>query len=310
MSKGYYTDRQRLSHCWLRILSGAALTSWRQSLQTCNAGVLVVCGAGGCSGAGACIVPEDCQGAADGGQVLRPGLHRHCPAQVTPSRALKQSVQHLTCACPLLAADIWPHAHSCICRTTIAHPKAVFKGCNVAFRRLKGVPLSVHAKGTAKLGILATLSTRLCRLTLRLQFMRWRELCKQRLVPCVPAPLVRCAALWRAGRRQSGGQVAPHSPEDLRPGLSADHQQVPGKQQTDSAPVDSFEEGSHEQQPGSGALLYHGGDVLPLAARVAQHSKYDGGEDTVDESGTGDHWAHSDYTATEQARTWSHRKAD
>ena len=75
-------------------------------VATCGAsiaGVLVVCGAGGCSGAGAGVVPEDCQGAADSGQVLRPGLHRHCPAQVMPSCALRHPVHHLTRPCPPLA---------------------------------------------------------------------------------------------------------------------------------------------------------------------------------------------------------------
>ena len=191
-----------------------------------------------------------------------------------------------------------------------AHTEAVFIGGDVAFRRLKGVLLPVNAKGSAQLGALSTLSTRVCRLTLRLQFMRWRELCRQRLAPWVPAPVLRCAALWRAGRRPSSGQVAPHSPEHLRPGLSADHQQMPGEQRTEDPPMDSVEEASREQQPGSGALLYHGRNVLPLPARIAEHSHHDGAEDTVDARSTADRWTDSDYIATEQARTWSHHKAD
>ena len=236
-----------------------------------------------------------------------------------PFRALRHSVQHPTRACPPLAAEaclqlmIWPHAHSCICLHTISDMltlRLYFMGGGVAFRRLKGVHLPVHAKGTAQLGDTSTLPRCVCRLTLRLQFMRWRELCKQRLVPCVPAPLLRCAALWRPGRRQGGGAAASHSPEHLRPGLSADHQHVPVKQQSQSAPIDDFGKGSHEQQPGSGALLYNGRDGLPLPACIAQHSRYDGDEDFADVSGTADHWASSDHTATEQARIWSHQKAD
>ena len=167
----------------------------------------------------------------------------------------------------------------------------------------------VHAKGTARSGALAILSTRVCRLTLRLQFMRWRELCRQRLAPCVPASVLQCAASWRAGRRPSGGQIAPHLPEHFRRGLPADHQQVPGEQRTENAPVDAFQEASHELQPGSDALFYLGRDVLLLPARIAQHSKYDGEEDIVDVR-SNDNWTDPDYIATEQARSWSHHKAD
>ena len=146
---------------------------------------------------------------------------------------------------------------------------------------------------------------RVCRLTLRLQFMRWRELCKQRLVPCVPAPLLRCIAAWQAGRRQSGGQTASQPLEHLRPGLTADHQQG-----AESASVDGLEEASQEQLPNGGALLYHGQDLLPLPAGMAQYRQDNGEEDAADVSGSADHWASLDCPATEQARTWSHQKAD
>lgn len=236
-----------------------------------------------------------------------------------PFRALRHSVQHPTRACPPLAAEaclqlmIWPHAHSYICLHTISDMltlRLYFMGGAVAFRRLKGVHLPVHAKGTAQLGDTSTLSRCVCRLTLRLQFMRWRELCKQRLVPCVPAPLLRCAALWRPGRRQGGGAAASQSPEHLRPGLSADHHQVPGEQGTESAPSDDLLGAAHELQDGSGALLYRGRNVHSLPACIPQHTKYDGEQGISDVSGIADCWADSGDTAAEQARPWNHQKAD
>ena len=137
--------------------------------------------------------------------------------------------------------------------------------------------------------------------------MRWWEMCKQRLVPCVPAPLLQCVATWQAGRRQGSGETAPRLPQHLHHGLSGIHLWVPGKQQTEDA-VDNLEEASHEQQqPGSGALLFHRRDVLPLPVGMAHRREYCGEEDAVDASGSADHWADLEHPAAEHAPTWSHQ---